>query len=119
MTDLYDTEALIVDGIYGDDRMSRKQRDEAMAALAALVAEVERLRAHRESSAANLLKGYETGKAEERAAVVAWLRAQVASVTLYRVDDVSVDAASAGVAMLLAHVANAIERGEHRREGEP
>jgi hypothetical protein len=54
----------------------------------------------------------------ERRAVVAWLREQVSSVTLYRVDDVSVDAASAGVAMLLAHLANIIERGDHRREEE-
>ena len=41
--------------------------------LAELRAEVERLRGHRESCTANLLKGCETGKAEERAAVVAWL----------------------------------------------
>jgi len=38
--------------------------------LSALVAEVERLRAHRESCVENLLKGYETGKAEERNAVL-------------------------------------------------
>jgi hypothetical protein len=55
----------------------------------------------------------------ERAAVVAWLRNEVGSAILYRADDVSMDSASAGVAMLLAHVANAIERGEHRREEEP
>jgi hypothetical protein len=53
---------------------------------------------------------------EERAAVVAYLRNAVGSAILYRADDVSIDSASAGVAMLLAHVANAIERGEHRRE---
>ncbi len=44
----------------------------------ALTGEVERLREHRESCTENLLKGYETGKAEERAAVVAWLRAEAA-----------------------------------------
>ena len=42
--------------------------------VAALISEVERLRGHRGSCTENLLKGYETGKAEERAAVVAWLR---------------------------------------------
>ena len=64
----------------------------APADIGALIAEVERLREHRESCTENLLKGYETGKAEERAAVVAWLRDK---------------------APILAF---AIERGEHRRE---
>ena len=63
---------------------------------------------------------YEQGIAEgERQAterIVAWLHEQVGAVTLHRVDDVSVDAASAGVAMLLTHLSNIIERGEHRRE---
>jgi hypothetical protein len=68
--------------------------------IAALVAEVERLHAHRESCTENLLKGYETGKAEERAAVVAWLR-EVA------------DEWSSG---MLDDVSGFIERGEHRRE---
>jgi hypothetical protein len=58
----------------------------------------------------------ERAVAEERAAVVAWLRNEVGSAILYRADDVSMDSASAGVAMLLVHVANVIERGEHRRE---
>ena len=66
--------------------------------LAELRSEVERLRAHRESCTANLLKGYETGKAEERAAVVAWLRE----------DDADEFAAS--------EHADFIERGEHRKE---
>ena len=67
-----------------------------------LLAEVERLREHRESCTENLLKGYETGKAEERAAVVAWL--QAASQRWAVVDDP------------LNEAADAIERGEHRRE---
>lgn len=44
--------------------------------LRAALAEVDRLSAHRELCTANLLRGYTTGKDEERAAVVAWLRAQ-------------------------------------------
>ena len=39
---------------------------------------IEELLKHRESCADNLLKGYETGKTEERAAVAAWLRAGTA-----------------------------------------
>lgn len=64
----------------------------------------------------DLARAYDMGRDKERAAVAAWLREQVSSVTLYRVDDVSVDAASAGVAMLLTHLANIIERGDHRRD---
>lgn len=48
--------------------------EHAPADLAALVAEVERLRAHRELCTENLLRGYETGKAEERTSAVAYLR---------------------------------------------
>jgi hypothetical protein len=65
-----------------------------------LRAEVERLRAHRESCAANLLKGYETGKADERAAVVAWMRDLGDQVPVARDQ----------------WIADCIERGEHRRE---
>lgn len=42
--DLDDIESRINDGIYGDDRMSDTQRDDAFAALAEIIAEVERLR---------------------------------------------------------------------------
>ena len=48
---------------------------------------------------------YETGKSEERAAVVAWLRAQQVG-TRYT------------ASQLLAAIADAIEQGEHVREGE-
>ena len=68
-------------------------------ALLTLQAEVERLRAHRELCTENLLKGYETGKAEERAAVVAWLRER----------QPGWPAGSGGHA-------DAIENGEHRPE---
>ena len=90
-----------------------------------LVAEVERLReeVERLQQDAIIARSVETSLTVEvehlrgeRAAVVALLRDGVSSAILYRADDVSMDSASAGVAMLLAHVANAIERGEHRRE---
>ena len=67
-----------------------------LATLRALIAEVENLRAHRELCTANLLKGYEAGKVEERAAVVAWLHEE----------DADEFAAS--------EHADFIERGEHR-----
>lgn len=84
----------------------------APADLTALVAEVERLREHRESCTENLLKGYETGKAEERAAVVKWLReeAEAAAQTF---------TVQAGEwANRIDGLAGDIERGEHRREGD-
>lgn len=68
---------------------------------ARLEADVERLRAHRELCTVNLRKGYETGKADERAAVVAWLREQAES-TNFRPRG--------------CPLADAIERGEHCRE---
>ena len=49
----------------------------------------------------------EEERAAERAAVVAWLRREVD-------DD---DNAGGPLACILAYAANAIERGEHRREG--
>ena len=64
------------------------------------IEEVKRLRDHRESCHANLLKGYETGKNEERAAVVAWLRDGVVP---------EYEAVALGWA-------RAIERGEHLKE---
>lgn len=91
-----------------------------------LLAEIERLRKEldylnnqRRLDNGDLARAYDEGRDNERAATVAWLREQVSSVTLYRVDDVSVDAASAGVAMLLTHVANIIESGEHRTQEGP
>jgi hypothetical protein len=103
--DLDDIESRINNGIYGDDRMTNTGRDDAFAALAALVAEVERLREMllnagwpRESDelAAMALR-------YERAAVVAALRRfEPGPMGLSLVD--------------MASVANDIERGEHRRE---
>ena len=71
--------------------------------VSALLAEIERLRNHRELCAENLLRGYKTGKSEERAAVVAWLRQ-----TSERVNDAT-----------LAHATDCIEDGEHREEEKP
>lgn len=87
--DLEDIESLINEGIYGDDRMTDRQRDDVFAALAALLAEVERLRGEVDA---------------ERAAVVAWLREQANSTTADVLRARDLDASS--------H----IERGEHRRE---
>ena len=67
----------------------------------ALTSEVLHLREHRESCVGNLLKGYETGKTEERAAVVAWLRGKFPQWP----------AGTNGYA-------DEVERGEHRREVE-
>jgi hypothetical protein len=81
----------------------------APADIAALLAEVERLRGHRESCTDNLRKGYETGKAEERAAVVAWLNGcATEGFILLRINE-ACDAEKWALA---------IERGEHRREGD-
>jgi hypothetical protein len=74
--DIDDLADAISAGIYGDDRMSRSTLNAATAALSQLVAEVERLRG-------------------ERAAVVAWLRAN-----------------TSGPYDFAEH----IERGEHRGE---
>jgi hypothetical protein len=78
----------------------------------ALVAEVEQLREHRESCTANLLKGYETGRAEERAAAVASLRQEAeAEAQTYTVQ-------AAEWARRIDNIADCIERGEHRSEGD-
>ena len=77
--------------------------------LAELRAEVERLRAHRESCVANLLKGYETGKAEECAAVVAWLHRMERNARHWGgKDDERAD--------IYARLADVFECGEHRKE---
>jgi hypothetical protein len=82
--------------------------------VADVVAEVERLRGHRESCTENLLKGYETGKAEERAAVVAFLRARSMSMGK---DHRAITGDSVCWAEIeLVGAAVNIERGEHRRE---
>ena len=74
--DLDDIERRINNGIYGDDRMSVTERDDAFAALAILLAEVERLRemllnAGWPREAEGIA---ELAQQAERAAVVAWLR---------------------------------------------
>jgi hypothetical protein len=68
------------------------------------IEEIKRLRHHRESCTENLLKGYKTGKTEERASVVAWLREQANSTTTDILRARDLDAA------------DLIERGEHRKE---
>ena len=87
--DLEDIESRINEGIYGDDRMTDTGRDDAFAALAVLLDEVERLRGE---------------AAQERAAVVAWLR-----------EEGSINS----ILSPLKGAADEIERGEHRREEKP
>jgi hypothetical protein len=105
--DLDGIESRINDGIYGDDRMTNTGRDDAFSALAVLLAEVERLREVNDGYLLEigrqhaLLRDQKRGENAERAAVVAWLRAE-AYLTLY--DDKPDD------------IADRIERGDHRRE---
>ena len=131
--DLDDIESRINDGIYGDDWMSDTARDDAFSALAEIRAEVERLRALEADAERVLVKAElwnyyaafvqangagsitelvvqrdeaRAAVGAERTAVVAWLR-----------DEVDDDDNSEGLfACVLAYAANAIERGEHRRE---
>ena len=86
MIDIEAIKGRIADGICGDDRQTGAEVFDALAALNALVAEVERLRG-------------ETDR--ERAAVVAWLRAE-AYLTLYEASP--------------WQVSDAIERGDYRPE---
>jgi hypothetical protein len=105
--DLADIESRINDGIYGDDRMTDTQRDDAFSALAVLLAEVERLREmllnagwpREAEELAALARRHE--RAAERDAVVAWLNAEAERVDCGHIED----------------LADRIERGEHRREG--
>ena len=105
--DLADIERRINEGIHGDDRMTDSDFDDAFSALAALLAEVERLRSINDDSLLEmgrqhaLLRDQKRGENAERAAVVAWLRAQ-AYLTLY-------DSSP-------WEVSDAIERGEHVKE---
>ena len=89
--DIDDLVATISAGIYGDDRMSWSTIEAATTALSQLVAEVERLRG-------------------ERAAVVAFLHAEA-----QRMYEAGQDRPAWFV---LENRAEAIERGEHRREEE-
>lgn len=110
--DLDAIEARIATGIYGDDRMSKEESDDALSALAEIVAEVERLRAERDhfrkawsAAQVRLDCGTDATEAvrEERAAVVAWLRKHWSEV----------------LEQTPQQTAKLIERGEHRREEEP
>ena len=94
--DLEDIESRINEGIYGDGQRcdSVLVQEDAFFALAEIIAEVERLR----------------GEAErERASVVAWLKKQ----RIYCTDSTGEPNA---VTATYAHAAEAVERGEHRRE---
>jgi len=114
--------APIVKELIAELRERRAQvdgRDDAFSALAALLAEVERLRGEVSYLRACVPPTRPTDYgpevwtaalraevAAERAAVVAWLRSQVSQAA--GDDDYAYD-----------HASDAIERGEHRRKGEP
>ena len=90
---LDDIESRIATGIYGDDRLSKEERNDSFSALAEIRTEVERLRGEAAQE-----------REAERADVVAWLR-NVGRRTAH------------GFANVCGILADAIERGEHRREG--
>jgi hypothetical protein len=100
--DIDDIESRINAGIYGDDRMTDTGRDDAFAALAVLLAEVERLRAQRALDNDALARAWDEGRDTERAATVAWLREP----------GEYVDPAC-------SRLADCIERGVARRERKP
>jgi len=102
--DIDDLASDIATGIYGDDRMSVADLNAALSALAALVAEVARLREFRNAMHAGNDEVAEA-VADERAAVVAWLRAEA-----------RMPGASPDEKRLLNSITRDIERGEHRRK---
>lgn len=78
---MIDIEALkgrIANGIYGDDRLTGAEVFDALAALDALVAEVERLRGQRHADNEAIAGAWDAGRDNERAAVVKWLRDEAA-----------------------------------------
>jgi len=87
----------IANGVYGDDRLTGAEVFDALAALDELVAEVERLREFRNNALHAGNDEVAEAVAEERAAVVAWLRKWGGD---------------------RAVAADDIERGEHREEKE-
>jgi hypothetical protein len=102
--DLADIESRINDGIYGDDRMTDTQRDDAFSALAVLLAEVERLREM-------LLNAGWPKEAEELAALALRYERAAVVAALRRFEP-----GPMGLSLVdMASVANDIERGEHRR----
>jgi hypothetical protein len=126
--DLEDIESRINEGIYGDDRMTDTQRDDAFSALATLVAEVEQLR-ERDANFCDDFHRVTSGAAHrDHCSCVPHLRAQVAElqtlgVSLHKAADAGAQAERAAVVAWLYRdgceaSAERIERGEHRR-GEP
>jgi hypothetical protein len=107
--DIAALEARIVEGLQNDHSwpFDGKVRGDAFAALDALVSEVERLRAQVDDYRM-MIDGLESAAHEERAAVVAMLRAEARAV-----------GASPDERRVLNAVARCIERGEHRKKGEP
>jgi len=105
--DLDDIESRINEGIYGDDRMTDTGRDDAFSALAALVAEVERLRSINDDYLLEmgrqhaLLRDQAREAKTERAAVVAYLR---------ELGEIN------SMLSPMKGAADDIEDGEHRRE---
>ena len=93
--DLDDIKGRISDGIYGDDRMTAIERDDAFSALAEIIAEVQRLRGEPD---------------RERAAVVTLLRKRQYETRFTNGSRLSEIAAAIG------RIADSIERGEHRSE---
>ena len=88
----------------------------AMGDVKALIAEVERLRhdvadlqLQREENIIDNMHAFQEGGHKERAAVVALLRESQRMYQMHR---------SPGVESLVRNLADIIERGEHRREGE-
>jgi hypothetical protein len=111
--DLDDVNRRIADGIYDDGRLSKRDQEAAFAALAEIVAEVERLRAERDhfreawaAAQVRLDCGTDAAEAlrEERVAVVAWLRER------------AMVAPNERSCLLQEALANSIERGAHRRQ---
>lgn len=117
--DIDDIESRIIVGIYGGDHMSDTQRDDAFAALAEILAEVETLRAAEvdrlraqvaeRALGVSLHKAADRGAKDERAAVVAWLQ----QLRLNQPHGATV------VSLALHMIEDAIKRGEHRREEKP
>jgi len=105
MIDIEAIKGRIADGICGDDRLTGAEVFDALAALNALVAEVERLRGLLLDAgwpALAIAEVSANGAAQERAATVDWLR------------DCALDPETTGAEMrLLQGLASCIERGDH------
>lgn len=105
--DIDDLASDIATGIYGDDRMSVADLNAALSALAALVAEVAWLREFRNAMHAGNDEVAEA-VADERAAVVAWLRSEAFIMEFHK---------KTKLGWFIRDIAaDAIERGEQRSE---